>query len=82
MGEVPMSGKLRVVLLIIAGIGVGTAALIFGLLMLFLDTGPYHGEPAMIAACGAGILAASSAGFAALVLGGLQHLDERDDRDF
>jgi hypothetical protein len=75
-----MSGKLRVVLLIIAGIGVGTAALVFGLLMLWLET--YHSESAMIAAGWAGILAASSAGFAASVLGGLKHLDDRDDQDF
>jgi hypothetical protein len=74
-----MSGKLRVVLLIIAGIGVGTGALVFGLLMLWLET--YHSESAFMAAFGAGLLAASSAGFAALVLGGLQRLDERDDRD-
>lgn len=75
-----MSGKLLVVLLIIAGIGVGTAALIFGLLMLFLHT--YESEPAAIAACGGGILAASAAGLVALLLGGFRQLDERDERDF
>ena len=74
-----MSGKLLVVLLIIAGIGLGTGALIFGMLMLILES--YQDEPAAIAAIGGGLLAASAAGLVALFLGGFRQLDERNDRD-
>ncbi len=75
-----MSKKLLVVLLIIAGIGVGTAALVFGVLLLTL--GSYHDEAAGIAATGAGLLAASTAALVAQLAGGFRHLDDRDERDF
>jgi hypothetical protein len=75
-----MSGRLLVTLAIIAGIGVGTGALVFGVLMLTLDS--YVSEEAGIAAAGAGLLAASAAALVAQLAGGFRQLDERDDRDF
>jgi hypothetical protein len=75
-----MSKKLVIILAIIAGIGIGTAALVFGILLLTL--GSYHDESAAITAGGAGLLAASTAALAAQLAGGFRQLDERDDRDF
>jgi hypothetical protein len=76
-----MSKKTLVVVAIIAGIGVGTAALLFGILMLSL--GDYHDESAGIAAGGAGLLAASLAALVAQLAGGFRHLDDdREDREF
>jgi hypothetical protein len=72
--------RLHVVLLIIAGIGVGAGTLLFGVLMLCLDS--YRDDYAGMAAIGAGLLAASGAGLAALLFGELRQLtDERDERD-
>ena len=75
-----MPKKLLVVLLIIAGIGVGTAAVVFGVLLLTMSY--VNDEAASIAAGGAGILAASVAALVAQLAGGFRHLDDRDDRDY
>ena len=75
-----MSGKLLVVLAIIAGIGIGTGALVFGI--LGMAGGGYYEEYAAMTALGAGLLAASIAALVAQLAGGFRQLDDRDDREF
>jgi hypothetical protein len=70
-----MPFRVIVTLIIIAGIGVGTGALVFGLLM---DPTSHSDDPAVFTAMGAAVLAASVAGLVAHLSGGFRALD--DDR--
>ena len=68
--------RVIVTLIIIAGIGVGTGALVFGLM---INSSGYRAEePATFTAIGAAVLAASVAGLVAHLSGGFRALD--DDR--
>jgi hypothetical protein len=75
-----MSGKLFVTLAIIAGVGLGTGALVFGVTMM-----SYHGSlieaEATVASAGAALLAASAAALVAQLTGAFKQLDDRDDRE-
>jgi hypothetical protein len=76
-----MSGRLFVTLAIIAGVGLGTGALVFGVTMM-----TFHGynveEEATIASTGAALLAASAAALVARLAGAFKQLDDRDDREY
>jgi hypothetical protein len=68
--------------MIIAGIGVGAGALVFGVLMLALD---YTGsEEATFVASGSALLVASLAALVVYLTGGFRELvdRDRDDREY
>jgi hypothetical protein len=69
-----LPARVVVTLLIIAGIGVGTGALLFGILLF----NSYEDDAAGMTAGGAAILAASLAALVAHLFGGFRGLD--DDR--
>jgi hypothetical protein len=70
-----MPVRVIVTLIIIAGIGIGTGALVYGLLV---DPKSTSDDPAAFTAIGAAVLAASVAGLVAHLAGGFRALD--DDR--
>jgi len=70
-----MSPRVIITLLIIAGIGVGTGALVFGLTVHSYT----RSDEATITAIGSMILASSLAALVAHLSGGFRDLDRRDD---
>jgi hypothetical protein len=71
-----MPKKIIITLAIIAGIGIGTGALVMGILLMSL--GWTVAEPAVFAAAGSAILAASIAALVAHLAGGFRELDDSD----
>ena len=71
-----MSKKILITLAIIAGIGVGVGALVFGVLIIIL--GHTQEAPCTIIAIGSMILAASIAALVAHLQGGFRELDDHD----
>jgi hypothetical protein len=71
-----MPKRVLITLSIIAGIGVGTGALIFGILMMSL--GDSISEQAGFAAGGSAVLAASIAALVAHLAGAFRELDDLD----
>jgi len=65
--------KVLITLAIIAGIGLGTGMVVFGLLVM--DN--YRDDQAFFAAAGGGILAASVSALVAHLAGGFRDLDDR-----
>ncbi len=71
-----MSKRVLITLAIIAGIGLGTGALVFGVLMLIFSSG--MDEEATFVAIGSTLLTSSAAALAAHLLGGFRDLDDHD----
>jgi len=71
----PMSPRVIITLLIIAGIGIGTGALVFGLTASHYS----RSDDATITAMGSAILASSLAALVAHLSGGFRDLERRDD---
>ena len=71
-----MPKRIIITLAIIAGIGIGTGALVMGILLMSL--GWTVGEQATFAAVGSAILAASLAALVAHLAGGFRELDDLD----
>jgi hypothetical protein len=71
-----MPKRILITIAIIAGIGVGTGALVQGILLMALDD--YQGENAAVAAVGSAILAASIAALVAHLAGAFRGLDDPD----
>jgi hypothetical protein len=70
------SAKVIITLIIVVGIGVGTGALIYGILL----AQKYSSDPATFTAWGSAILASSVAALVAHLCGGFRDLDNRADR--
>jgi hypothetical protein len=71
-----MSARIVVTLLIIAGIGIGVGALVFGVLLMVL--GRSQETPSTIIAIGSTIFAASIASLVVHLKGGFRDLDDHD----
>jgi len=71
-----MPKRILITLTIIAGIGIGTGALVMGILLMSL--GFSMAEQATFAAAGSAILAASLAALVAQLAGGFRELDDPD----
>jgi hypothetical protein len=71
-----MPKRIVITLAIIAGIGIGTGALVMGILLMSL--GFAMAEQAAFAAVGSAILAASIAALVAQLAGGFRELDDSD----
>ncbi len=73
-----MSKRVFITLAIIAGIGLGTGALVFGILMLIFSSG--MDEEVTFVAAGSALLTSSAAALVAHLWGGFRDLDQ-DDHD-
>jgi hypothetical protein len=71
-----MPKRILITIAIIVGIGLGTGALVQGILLMALDD--YQGEKVTIAAVGSAILAASIAALVAQLAGAFRELDDPD----
>jgi hypothetical protein len=71
-----MSKRVFITLAIIAGIGLGTGALVFGVLMLIFSSG--MDEEVTFVAAGSALLTSSAAALVAHLSGGFRDLDDHD----
>jgi hypothetical protein len=76
MENYQMPKRILITIAVIAGIGLGTGALVQGILLMALDI--YQGENAAVAAAGSAILAASIAALVAQLAGAFRELDDPD----